>query len=69
METRCPQDGLFSLNFEFLEFPRVLMSLYVKTEKCFIFYDIAREYIITSTEERREIYRVDYSYINTALSQ
>ena len=33
------------------------------------FYYRAREYIITSTEERREIYRVDYSYINTALSQ
>ena len=35
----------------------------------YFFYDMVREYIITSTEERREIYRVDYSCINTALRQ
>ena len=35
VETRRPQGGVFSLNFEFFQFPRVLIKLYINTEKMF----------------------------------
>ena len=46
VETRRPQGGVFSHNFEFFQFSRVL----------YFFYNIAQR---TLTEEWREIFRVD----------
>ena len=39
--------GVSPHNFEFFQFPRVLLKLFIITEKCFmyIFYSIAQRYI------------------------
>ena len=54
---------MFSLNFEFFQFPRV--NLYGYTQEylygkkvLYFFYKIAKKYKITSIDERREIFRV-----------
>ena len=42
VETRRQQAGMFSPNFEFFQFPRVI-QLYINTEKMFIFFKIQYE--------------------------
>ena len=58
METRRPQGGVFSHNFEFFQFLRVLnFSVYQYGKNVlYFFYNIAQR---TLTEEWREIFRVD----------
>ena len=63
VETQRPQGGVFSHNFEFFQFSRVLIYQYGKNVLYF-FYNIAQR---TLTEEWREIFRVDLEFISTRL--
>ena len=56
VETRRPQGGVFSHNFEFFQFSRVL----------YFFYNIAQR---TLTEEWREIFRVDIEFLANQRSE
>ena len=57
METRRSQGGVFSHNFEFFQFSRVLITVYQYGKNVlYFFYNIAQR---TLTEEWREIFRVD----------
>ena len=59
METRRPQGGVFSHNFECFQFSRVLIDITVYQygkNVLYFFYNIAQR---TLTEEWREIFRVD----------
>ena len=58
VETRCPQGGVFSHNFEFFQFSRVFdITVYQYGKNVlYFFYNIAQRAL---TEGWREIFRVD----------
>ena len=69
VETRRPQGGVFSLNFEFFQFPRVLIYLYGKNALYF-FYNITQKKPKLFQQMNNGKFSVfTSSDVNTALNQ